>query len=197
MGNTAWKCYKEVNCHPSKVRNLDTVSSLLHSICCVEKITWEEAFRRLIHSSASLGTMPQDRHTLRALLSESGFYLQAGSYANRSVINIIQECNERFHDGEQIIVNLNDSPKHGQYMPILSVRTYGLPHYELQYPTDCQNDYAYEIWIRWKDHQDHSIAQRSKAGRKAKKKEMTAKDSESLVAFNENPTDNIVGDCAV
>ena len=26
---------------------------------------------------------------------------------------------------------------------------------------------------------------------------MFAKDSESLVAFNENPTDNIVGDCAV
>ena len=26
---------------------------------------------------------------------------------------------------------------------------------------------------------------------------MSAKDSESLVAFNENPTDNLVGDCAV
>lgn len=163
----------------------------------MESISWKEAFRRLIHSSASLGTMPHDRHSIRAMLHECGFYLQAGSYANRPVIDIIKECNERFHDGEQIIVNLYDSPCYGRYMPIIPVGTNGTLHYQLQYPADCRDKYAYEIWIRWKDHQDHSIAQRRKAVRKAKKREMTTQDNEALVAFNENPTGNLVGDCAV
>ena len=112
MEYNAWKCYKEVNRHPRKDKNLGTVESVLHSICCVDNITWEDAYRRLIHSSAQQGTMPHDRHSIRGMLSNSGFFLQAGSYAERPVISIIQECAERFHDGEQIIVNLLDSPTH-------------------------------------------------------------------------------------
>ena len=197
MERNAWKCYKEVNRHPNKTRNLGTVESVLHSICCADNITWENAFRRLIHSSAQTGTMPHDRHSIRGMLSESGFFLQAGSYANRPVIEIIQECNEQFHDGEQVIVNLLNSPNHGKYMPILPVRTNGILHHELQFPTDCRESKAREVWIRWKDHHDHSIAPRRKSTRTAKAKEMTAIDNEALVAFNENPTDNLVGDCAV
>ncbi|MCR5141880.1 MAG: hypothetical protein K6C68_05045 [Ruminococcus sp.] len=197
MERNAWKSYKEVNRHPNKIRKLGTVESVLHSICCADDISWKEAFRRLIHSSAQQGTMPHDRHSIRGMLSESGFYLQAGSYAERPVIEIIKECNERFHDGEQVIVNLLNSPNHGQYVPIIPVRTNGILHYELQFPSDCQKSWAYEVWIRWKDRQDHSIAPRRKTGRKAQKKEMSARDSEALIAFNENPTDNLVGDCAV
>lgn len=197
MERNAWKCYKEVNRHPNKLKYLGTVESVLHSICCTDNITWEEAFHRLIHNAAQQGTMPQDRHSIRGMLTDGGFFLQAGSYADRPVISIIQECNERFHDGEQVIVNLLDSPNHGRYVPIIPVRTNGIPHYEQQFPTDCQDNNAYEVWIRWKGRQDHSIAPRRKSRRTAKKKEMSAKDSESLVAFNENPTDNLVGDCAV
>lgn len=197
MERKAWKSYREVSRHPNKKRKLGTVESALHSICCEDDISWKEAFRRLIHSSAQQGTMPQDRHSIRAMLSESGFFLQAGSYADRPVADIIKECNERFSDGEQVIVNLLDSPDHGQYMPIIPVRTNGIPHYELQFPTDCQDSKASEVWIRWTDRQDHSIVPRRKTGRTAKKKEMSAKDCDTLVAFNENPTDNLVGDCAV
>lgn len=190
-------CYKKVNHHPNKAEMLGTVESALHSICCTDNISWEEAFRRLIHSSAQQGTMPFDRHSIRDMLSDSGFFLQAGSYADRPVLSIIQEANECFHDGEQIIVNLLDSPYHGKYLPILPVKANGILHYEQQFPTDCQDSFAYEVWIRWNDRQDHSIAPRRKTGRTARKKGMLARDSESLVAFNENPTDNIVGDCAV
>ena len=197
MERITWKSYKEVNRHPNKTKRLDTVGSVLHSICCVDVISWKEAFRRLIHSSAKLGTMPQDRHSIRQMLNDSGFFIQAGAYADRPVIDIIHECNERFHDGEQVIVNLIDSPNQGEYMPVIPVWTNGILHYELQFPSDNQNRWASEIWIRWDDRQDHSIAPRRKAGRTARKKEMSARDSEALVAFNENPTDNLVGDCAV
>ena len=197
MTTHTWNSYRAVNRHPKKKTNPGTVESVLHSICCADNIPWEEAFRRLIHSAATIGMMPFDRHSIRAMLSESGFYLQAGAYANRPVLEIIQECNERFHDNEQIIVNLLSSPNHGRYMPVLPVRTNGIPHYELQYPVNYQGHYAYEVWIRWKDRQDHSIAPRRKSGRTAKKREMTAESHETLIAFNENPTDNIVGDCAV
>lgn len=197
MEGHAWRSYREVNRHPNNKRRLETVDSVLHSICCTDHISWKEAFRRLIHSSALQGTMPHDRHSIRAMLSESGFFLQAGAYANRPVLSIIQECNERFHDDEQVIVNLLDSPNHGRYMPVIPVRTNGIAHYELQYPSNYQDYRAYEVWIRWKDRQDHSIAPRRKSGKTAKKKEMTAQNHETLVAFNENPTDNLVGDCAV
>jgi len=82
-------------------------------------------------------------------------------------------------------------------MPIVPIKVNGISHYELLYPVDCRENIAYEVWIRWRDRQDHSIAPRRKAGRIAEKKTMSAQDHESLVAFNENPTDNIVGDCAV
>lgn len=197
MEQNKFESYRTVNYHPKKIRNLGTIESVLHSICRVDNISWKEAFRRLIHNSAQQGTMPDDRHSIRAMLTESGFFLQAGSYANRPVIDIIQECNERFHDDEQVIVNLLNSPNHGRYMPIVPVRTNGIVHYELQFPKNCQDKQACEVWIRWKDHQDHSIAPRRKPTRTAAKREMSAKDSDSLVAFNENPTDNLVGDCAV
>ena len=197
MERMAQMSYKDVSLHPYKHKSLDTVGSVLHSICCADGISWEEAFRRLIHSAAKLGTMPQDRHSIRQMLTDSGFYIQAGAYADRPVIDIIAECNARFHNGEQVIVNLIDSPNHGKYMPIIPVRTNGILHYELQFPNNNQRSRASEIWIRWEDRHDHSIAPRRKSGRTAKKKEMSARDSEALVALNENPTDNIVGDCAV
>lgn len=197
MEHKPWKYFKEVTHHPMYKRSFDTVESILHSICCVDKISWEEAFKRLIHCAALEGTMPDDRHSIRRLLSESGFYLQAGVLADRPVIDIINECNETFNDGEQVIVNLKNSRTYGAYLPIVPVKTRGFTHYQMEYPSDEQHYWTYEVWIRWKDRQDHSIAPRRKSSRTAKKKEMSAKDSDSLVAFNANPTDNIVGDCAV
>lgn len=197
MGQNDFKTYSAVNFHPNKISELGTVGSVLHSICCTDDISWKEAYRRLIHCSALLGTMPHDRRSIRCMLSESGFFLQSGAYADRPVISIIQECSDRFRDGEQIIVNLLDSPDQGMYMPIVPVRVGGEMHYELRFPKNFSAQKAVEVWIRWKDRQDHSIAPRRKTGRTAKKKEITAKDSESLVVFNENPTDNLVGDCAV
>ena len=197
MEQNNYETYRTANYHPKKFVNFGTIESVLHSICRVDNITWKEAFRRLIHCAAECGTMPQDRHSIRCLLKESGFFIQAGSYANRPVIDIIHECSGLFNDGEQVIVNLFDSPNHGIYMPIVPVRVGNEVHYELQYPKNFSDQKAREVWIRWKDHQDHSIAPRRKTGRIAKKKEMSAKDSGSLVAFNENPTDNLVGDCAV
>lgn len=64
MERKAWKSYREVSRHPNKKRKLGTVESALHSICCADNISWKEAFRRLIHSSAQQGTMPQGRHTV-------------------------------------------------------------------------------------------------------------------------------------
>lgn len=197
MENMTSKSYRKINRHPEQMRDLGTVESALHSISIVEQILWRDAFRKLIHSSALSGTMPHTRKSIYTMFSECGFFLQAGSYAKRSVSSIIRECDERFHDGEQVIINLMDSPNHGRYMPIVPIKVNGISHYELLYPVDYRENIAYEVWIRWRDRQDHSIAPRRKAGRIAEKKTMSAQDHESLVAFNENPTDNIVGDCAV
>ena len=38
MERITWKSYKEVNRHPNKTKRLDTVGSVLHSICCVDDI---------------------------------------------------------------------------------------------------------------------------------------------------------------
>ena len=123
--------------------------------------------------------------------------MQAGTYAKRPIIELLHEFNHRFNDNEQIILNLLDSQNHGRYVPIIPIMINDNIHYELHYPVNCVNATAYEVWIRWKDHQDHSIALIRKNGRISQKKEMSAKNSESLIAFNENPTGSLVGDCAV
>lgn len=118
------KHYKQVHYHPQKSTQLDTVSSALHCVCCFNHISWKEAFRQLIHNGAKIGTMLQDRRSIRATLSEMGFFLQAGVYVDERSVKkmIIEEFEERFQDGEEVIVNLVDTPIHGFYLPIVPVK---------------------------------------------------------------------------
>lgn len=197
MEQAAPLVYQNVNHHPKHQQNLDTVGSALHSVCAAKGCTWKEAYSSLIEASGELGLMPQDRKTIRAMLGKQGFYLQAGAYANRSVNSIIHECNHNFHAGEVVIVNLSHSVAYGNYIPIVPVMREGRIRYMLQYPIDLRRLSATEIWIAWKDGQDHSIMPRRKSTRTAAVRKNTTQDNEALYVHNENPNENLIGDCAV
>lgn len=114
------------------------------------------------------------------MLENQGFFLQAGAYANRSVNSIIEECNQNFHDGEVVILNVSQSVIYGRYIPIVPIVQNDNVRYVLQYPIDLLHLMATEVWIAWKDGQDHSIMPRRKSTKAA--------------SVRENKTEERVGD---
>lgn len=197
MDNRITSFYQDVNYHPQKIGRLDAVGSVLHSLCVTKGCTWKESYESLMKASGQLGLMPQYRKTIRLMLGNHGFFLQAGAYANRSVKNIIEECNQIFHDGEVVILNVSSSITYGSYLPLVPVELDGNTKYILQYPINLLHRTATEVWISWKDGQDHSIMPRRKSTRKASVHENATKENETLYVYNENPSDNLIGDCAV
>lgn len=197
MSENVLKSYQNISHHPDKLHNLDTVGSVLHAVCAAKGFSWKETYECLIEASGEIGLMPQYRKTIRKMLENQDFFLQAGAYANRSVNSIIEECNQNFHDGEVVILNVSNSVTYGCYIPLVPVVQDGNVRYVLQYPIDLLHLMATEVWIAWKDGQDHSIMPRRKITKTASIRENKTEENEALYVYNENPNDNLIGDCAV
>ena len=70
--------------------------------------------------------------------------------------------------------------------------------YVLKYPFNVVNKASVEeVWISWKDGLDHSIMPRRKRKTKPKTQINNTKDNATLKVYNENPNDNLIGDCVV
>lgn len=69
--------------------------------------------------------------------------------------------------------------------------------YEMQYPMDLLHLMVKEGWIAWKDGQDHSIMPRRKSTKAASVGKNTTEANDALHVYNENPNENLIGDCAV
>ena len=150
----------DTNCHPNNCQ-LDSVGSALHSLCVAKNLSWVDSYGELIKASGELGQMPQYKKTICAMLTNNGFYQQPGSATHRSVSEIIDECNDCFSDGEVIILNLKNSKSYVYFVPIVPICENGSTHYVLQCPSSrCLYSTAYEMWIAWKDGQDHSVKKR-------------------------------------
>ena len=200
MSQPVLSAYQCINHHPGGDYPLDAVGSVLHSVCAARSCTWKEAFAALLKASGALGMMPQYKQTIRKMLEDQGFYLQAGSGKRRSIESILAECSERFHDGEAVILKTSGSAWHSCYVPLVPAGADG--GYVLQYPEDLREQTAAEIWIAWKDGQDHSIRPRRKSAKKQAPQGNQPADHpvqahEALVVCNENPGNNLIGDCAV
>ena len=131
------------------------------------------------------------------MLKNNGFFQQPGSVAHRPVNEIIDECNLTYSDGEVLIVNISSSRKQGIYLPLIPVNDGESIKYVLKFPVNRLNSNATEVWIAWKDGKDHSVKARRNYKRKTKIYVNQTEDNDSLVVNNENPEDNLIGDCAV
>ena len=189
--------YRSVNHHPIAGSRLDTVGSVLHSVCAAEGCTWVEAYESLIRASGEIGMMPASQQSIRKMLSGYGYYLQGAAFARHRLGTLILKCSHDFHNGERVIVNLSKSASYGTYLPIIPVKTDIGIFYQLQYPEDMLYYRCGEVWIAWEDGQDHSIVPRRKSTRKAAVRENRTQDNDALHVYNENPNDNLIGDCAV
>ena len=69
--------YQKENHHPSQPPILDAVGSVLNALCVTKGYTWKEAYCKLIAVAGKIGQMPQYPKTIRELLHEEGFFLQA------------------------------------------------------------------------------------------------------------------------
>lgn len=185
--------YCNVSHHPNGSDRLDSVGSVLHSVCVTKGIGWREAYCKLADCSGELGYMPQDRRTIRSMLGKYGFYCQAGSFANRTVSELIDECSSLFSDDEKIILHLGK----GIYVPLVPVKKDETIQYVLHYPVNQLLRMADEVWIAWKDGNDHSIRPRRKTTVRHKEVVKRVVESDSVYVYNENPNDNLIGDCAV
>ena len=189
--------YQHINHCPDAVRFRDAAASVLHSLCAAKGYSWAEAYEHLISACGEVGLMPYYRDSIRKLLEREGYYLQAASFARRPVAEILAECDTLFHDGETVIVNCSG----GMYMPLVPVQHGSGIRYVLQFPADELQSRASELWIAWKDGQDHSIKPRRKtaknAGTEKPERAQKVEDNEALHVYNENPGGNLIGDCAV
>ena len=77
------------------------------ALCVTKGYTWKEAYCKLIAVAGKIGQMPQYPKTIRELLHEEGFFLQAKTNVNKCIREIIADCNHSFHDGEVVILNLS------------------------------------------------------------------------------------------
>ncbi len=185
------------NRHP-KNKLLDGVGSALHSMCVTKSISWAEAYDLLIKASGELGQMPQNKKAIHLMLSRSGFYLQSGAMANYSISELIELFDSIFSDGEVVILNLSRSEQNGRYIPIVPIYENEKVRYVLKYPFNVVNKASVEeVWISWKDGLDHSIMPRRKRKTKPKTQINNTKDNATLKVYNENPNDNLIGDCVV
>ena len=117
--------YQKENHHPSQPPVLDAVGSVLNALCVTKGYTWKEAYCKLIAVAGKIGQMPQYPKTIRELLHEEGFFLQAKTNVNKCIREIIADCNRSFHDGEVVILNLSvghTNTDDGEYCPLWADR---------------------------------------------------------------------------
>lgn len=192
--------YQKENHHPSQPPVLDAVGSVLNALCVTKGYTWKEAYCKLIAVAGKIGQMPQYPKTIRELLHEEGFFLQAKTNVNKCIREIIADCNRSFHDGEVVILNLSvghTNTDDGEYCPLVPHDLGGQTKYALHFPQDNRDRIAHEVWVAWKDGQDHSPLPPQQSRTQRKELKLHTEENESLIVLNENPNDNYIGDCAV
>lgn len=189
--------YQKICLHPDNKNALFPVESIIHSVCVTKGLTWIEAYDALVDTSGKLGLMHDEMKTLHGYLTDQHFFRQANRFAERSVAEIIKDCNDLFDNGEVIIVYCTRYGRKGFYLPIAPITDSTGYHYALLYPNDLRNAYVTEVWISWKDGCDHSVMPRKIIKREYSKRENHTKENEALVVDNKNPNGNLIGDCAV
>lgn len=197
MNNNDRSRFVEYDAHPKKFCRIDCVGTAVHSLSVAKSKTWIESYNELITASGQLGLMPDDKKVVGLMLKNNGFFQQPGSAAHRPVKEIIDECNLTYSDGEVLIVNISSSRKQGIYLPLIPVNNGESIKYVPKFPINRLNSNATEVWIAWKDGKDHSVKARRNYKRKTKIYVNQTEDNDSLVVNNENPEDNLIGDCAV
>jgi hypothetical protein len=183
--------------HPSGRPHLDQMGSALESVASAEGISWEESYEKLISTCGKLGLMPQDRRTIAAMIEGFGYFRQHSSLAGKKMEEFLEWCDGKFHDGEKLIVNISNSYTSRRFAPIIPVERDGEVRYTLVYPRNELSEVIFEVWIAWKDKADHSEKEYRKRQSKVSKRENHTQENEALHVFNENPNDNLIGDCAV
>ena len=181
--------FVECSYHPEHQRHLDSVGSLLHSVAAAKGITWKDAYEGLIQAAGAVGMMPQYQESMHRMLSRFGFFRQSGGFRSKTVLEILADCNAQFHDGETVILKV-----HSHYVPLVPVRN---AQYVLKNPWDCLDDKPSAMWIAWKDGLDHSAKAYKSRAAEQPRYEPIVEENEALVVRNENPNDNLIGDCAV
>ena len=183
--------------NPTGHPELDQLGTALESVSTVEGISWEESYEILISTCGKLGLMPHDRRSVEAMIEGCGYFHQHSSFAGKTVEEFIKWCDGKFHDGEKLIVNIANNAITRHFAPIVPVESGGKVRYTLVYPRNVMSYGIFEVWIAWKDKADHSEKEYRKRQITSSKKVNDTQENEALHVFNENPNDNLIGDCAV
>jgi len=175
-------------------------ASLINAVSIAMEISWKDAFQLLYKQAHNLCLMPDNMKCSQDTLRECGFFQQSVSGESRSVNDIVNECNENFSDGEVVIVCIPHYGKGGHFIAIVPEFYSGEKFYVHKDYEDFGEHTVKQIWIRWRDGQEHSIKKRrkfSQAGYTGKKSDYSVEDKDGLHILNANPAENNTGDCVV
>lgn len=187
--------YVNMNPCPDVIENY-MAQSAVNAVTIALKSFWREIYDRLLSSAHENCRMPEDKVCVKDLLGNSGFFLQPGFKEQLTVNDVRSMMNEQCHDGQIAIVKI-PLYIYGGHMTAIVPGTDGV--YECRGTMDTGMCLADEVWIRWKDGQDHS----PKARRRGRKRsgggnKRTLPEGNQYFQFNmQNPASNYVGDCVV
>ena len=184
--------FRKENFHPLKPPALDSVGSMIHSVSAAKGILWADAYGYLIEAAGTLGLMPQTMQTMREALRLCGFFPVSGARPRKTVREMIDLYSEQFTDGEAVILKTGSI-----FVPLVHVKHEKTARYVLMYPSDKTESLVSEVWIAWRDGQDHRAKPQKCAEKTVSVRENRTQENESLVIYNENPNGNLIGDCAV
>ena len=173
------------------------VSSLLLSLHETKGIPWKTGYEHVIRVSGKLGEMPQEKKVADTLLKELGFFPQSIKFSDRELDEIFEDLDSELGPDAVVIIRLSDWFVGTVYVPVMPTRDSGEVKFRFRFPEDYTSHPGDTVWISWADGLDHSPSPRRKVNRQKTVRQTNATDNEALFVYNENPTDNLIGDCAV
>lgn len=195
----------QYNACPNKTSASGGIShSLLNTLSIINRCSWQRAYEDLLSVALELGVMPGDPHCVKALLAKYGFFLQPKVKEAVSIEDFCRAMDTKCHDGQLAVIQVQSrrlgaellAVVPGEYSEVIGKRN-RFGQYLCagsEYPTINQ---IQEVWVKWKDGQDHSPIKRRKGRSLGTPSPRNVPDTDYFHYHHVNPVGRYVGDCSI
>ena len=178
--------------------------SVLNVISVINQCSWQTSYKNLLEEAHTLGLMPDDIHCVKALLAKQGFFQQPRVKNQVSIEEFCRVMNHRCHDGQIAVIQVatrSIGPTLYVVVPGENVKNIGKSNRVEQYlcvgPEYPAVNLIQEVWIKWKDGEDHSPIKRRKGRSTSSPVAREIPDTGSFHYHLGNPAGKNIGDCSV
>lgn len=178
--------------------------SLLNTLFIINRCSWQSTYEELLAMAQELGVMPGDPHCVKALLAKYGFFLQPKVKETVSIEDFCRAMDTQCHDGQLAVIQVQSRRLGAELLAVVSseyAEVVGKRNrfgqylcVGSEYPAINQ---IQEVWVKWKDGQDHSPVKRRKGRSLGIPSPRNVPDTDYFHYHHVNPVGRYVGDCSV